>query len=551
MEKVKVRFLRDDDDIKVGTEIYMKKEEAEMYLEEGNGLIEIVETEQDRRKKEAKLLRDKNVIEKVKDRGIKDAMALGVDPENYIAIKKEKIKKDKKLEEIEELKESFFEYVRDKKYGDASECIAQYIMKNNYIYTTKDDDKSEVWIYKEGVYVPDGRTEIKIMMRDILGKSYSNWWYNQVIAKIEPDTAIDTDNFFNTIYVEEVPVQNGILNVLTREMKPFNPEKVFFNKLPVVYDPEAKCNKIHSFLDEVLPNTEDKKVFYEIGGFCLLKEYKFEKAFMLVGDGRNGKGKAIELIKRTIGAENCYSLSLSALSNDNPDVSQLFGKMVNLAGDISNTDLKDTAMFKGLTGRDLITAKRKFKSAITFENYAKFIFACNELPMVYDLSKGFWDRWVLLEFPYYFADKEEYELTRTSVNTNWKMRDEDIINKITTSEELSGLLNEFLDGLDRLLKNRKFSSTKGSEQVKDTWIRKSNSVISFCMDTIEENYESTISKKDFRKRYSEYCKKYKVTSKSDIVIKRVLQDMFGTSEERMENKQTGSWDWYWVGVKWK
>lgn len=440
------------------------------------------------------------------------------------------------------------ELMAAKKREQASEKIVDYIKENNYIYTTRDDEKSEVWIYMNGIYVPQGKCFIKELVRELLGMAFTNQICNEVISKIEADTYIEHNDFFNTNYPEEIPVQNGILNVITRELSSFNPKKIFFSKMPVFYDPMKDCSVVEAFLEDVLSNVEDKLVFYELGGFCLLKEYKFEKAFMLVGNGRNGKGKSLELIKRVVGADNVFSLSLSSLQSDNADVSQLFGKLVNLAGDINNKDLQDTSLFKSLTGRDLVTSRRKYLKAITFENYAKFVFACNELPMVYDTSKGFWDRWVLLEFPYYFADKTEYE--NANDKTNWKIRDEDLINKISTPEQLSGLLNKFLDGLARLLKNRKFSSTKGSEDIKTMWIRKANSFMAFASDKIEESYEHKITKRELRKRYSSYCKEHKVPSKSDKVIKSVMQDMFGANDS-YSTGDFGKQEWIWEGVTWK
>jgi putative DNA primase/helicase len=462
--------------------------------------------------------------------------------------------KRKELEQIYEqqkfdgLKYKFIDLIKDKQWNDTSELLVDYILSKEKIYTTKDDVKSEMWIYRGGIYIPQGKSEVKEIMRKILGKWYSQWHYNQVIAKIEADTFIEHNTFFNTNYKYELPVANGILNIKTGELTEFSPKKIFFSKCPVKYDVLAQCPMIDTFLSEVLANPEDKNVFYELGGFALLKEYTFEKAFMFVGGGRNGKGKSLELIKRVIGAENCFSLSLSALQHDNADVSQLFGKMINLAGDIGHKDLQETSMFKSLTGRDLITTRRKFLQALTFENYAKFVFACNELPMVYDISKGFWDRWILLEFPYYFGTKEEIESAKDEKGL-MKLRDENIIDKITTETELSGLLNQFLFGLNRLFENRKFSSTMGSEETKNTWIRKSNSFMAFCMDKLDNDYDGRINKKELRKKYVEYCKNHKIAGKSDNVIKRTLEEMFGASDGSTD--VLGSYERYWSGIKWK
>lgn len=463
-------------------------------------------------------------------------------------IQKQNIGKVKQKEnEKRILKEQFISLVKDKETGGATELMVDYIKEHNHIYTTKNDNKSEMWFYHEGIYTPDGKSEVKKIMRELLGKWFNAYYYNQVMNKLEPDTYIDLDDFFNNVYVEEVAVQNGILNVKTKELSEFTPKKIFLNKLPVKYDANAECPKIDKFLSDVLAYEDDRKVFYELGGFSLLKEYKFEKAFMMVGDGRNGKDKSLELIKRILGMDNVCSVPLSSLVPDSFIISEFFGKMANVAGDIGSQDLKDTSMFKALTGRSLVTGQRKFLPPVNFVNYAKFIFACNELPFAYDNSRGFWDRWVLLEYPFTFVSEKEIE--ENPNNNTLKLRDEGIIEKITTEEELSGALNKFLDGLQRLLENKSFSSTKGTEDIKNMWIRKSNSVMAFCLDEIEEDYDSYIFKKDFRRLYVNYCKKHKIQVKSDLVIKRTLGEMFGASEGYKQIMNVGGNCWEGIKLK--
>lgn len=445
-----------------------------------------------------------------------------------------------------EIRRRFLELIsgKEKHWAEATEILVNYVKEKGIFYTVKSDNNCETWVYEEGIYVPNGRCEIKELLRDLLGQFYSQYISGLVIAKMEIDTFVSSEEFFGNNYKDEVPVKNGLLNLFTRELKPFTAEKIFFNKLPVFYNPAARCPQVEKFIVDVLPVEDDEKIIYELGGFCLYNEYQFEKSFMFVGNGRNGKDKTLELIKRTIGIENCAAIPLMALQADSFIIGELFGKKANMAGDISGQDLKDTSMFKALTGRSVISAKRKFLNNVTFINYAKFIFACNELPMTYDTSKGFWDRWILIEFPYSFVTKEEME--NATDKSKLKLRDENIIEKITTDEELSGLLNKFLDGLARLMINKGFSVTKGTEEVKTLWMRKSNSFMAFCMDKIEEDYEGRIMKKDIIRKYSDYCKRYGLTPKSDFVKKKILQEDYGANDgQNYEGER------FWDGIKWR
>ena len=430
-----------------------------------------------------------------------------------------------------------------KKRGQATELLVERIERQHKIYTTRNDNKTEMWIYNNGVYVPHGKSFVKEYCRRILGQAFNTHICNEVINKIEADTFIDSDEFFKIEYKDEIPVENGILNIKTRDLNPFNPKKIFFNKLPIRYDPDEDCPNIHKHLRDVLKSEDDVEVIYEIIGFCLYKDYFLEKMMMFVGDGRNGKGKTIDLIRRFLGVENCASVPLSSLNEDSFCVGELFGKMVNLAGDLSNTSLKQTGMLKQTTGRDLIGAKRKFLTDLKFINHAKHVFACNQLPKVYDMSEGFWDRWVLFEFPYKFVPQSEYDQLTEEDKKGKKILDPQHIDRISTQQELNGLLNRALDGLDRILINKEFSYSRGSDEIKKFWIRKSDSFIAFCMDNLEEANDGTITKAELRKAYHNYCTQHRVKGCSDKAMAITLQEIFGVVENRVTRDQILTYQW--------
>ena len=160
------------------------------------------------------------------------------------------------------------------------------------------------------------------------------------------------------------------------------------------------------------------------------------------------------------------------------------------------------------------------------------VFASNELPKVYDTTDGFWSKWVLLDFPYKFVPEKVFEALSEEERKTCKKMNPDIITEITTPEELSGLLNLALEGLDRLMDNKDFSYSKGTNEIKDMWIRKSDSFTAFCIDNVEEDYNGKISKAELRRLYHQYKKKFKLQGCSDKAIKVTLEDRYGASEEQ-------------------
>lgn len=454
------------------------------------------------------------------------------------------------FKDIRYFKEEILELVvRDNKKIEATEKMAEDFLSEEHVFTTRNDEKSETWIYKDGIYVPQARTYTKEYCRKVLGPAYTPYLCNQVIAKIEADTFIKQEDLFINEDVNKIALKNGILNLKTKKLEPFNHKYKFFNKIPVEFKPKNDCPSIKKFLGEVLKSDEDIKVMQEIFGYLLYRDYKIEKALMMTGDGRNGKGKTTELMKRFIGAENCANIPLDALEKDNFAMSELFNKMANLSADISNTALKNTGEFKKLTGHDLVSASRKFLTKVNFVNYAKMIFCANELPTTNDITTAFFNRWVMIDFIYTFLSQKEINALPPNEKQNVKLADTGIIEKISTPEELSGLLNWALEGLDRLLEKGDFSYSTSTQEVKTNWLRKSSSFNAFLMDEIKEDYESRIKKRDLREAYARYCKKHKLRMVSDFKIKEILTTTFGVTDGRdQSNPIVVS---FWEGIKFK
>ena len=428
----------------------------------------------------------------------------------------------------------------------ATEKLTRKILSENYIYTTRNDEKSEMWMYREGIYVPNGKTYIREFCRDILKETYTTELVNDVINKIETETYINQEDFFAQGDIFKIVVKNGVLNIITSELEGFSPKYRFFSKLPVFYDKEKKCETIIKFFESVVKDKRDISVLQEVFGYLLYRDYKFEKCFMLLGKGRNGKSKTIELMKRFIGIENCTNISLQEMEENTFATGELFNKWANLSPDLDKTALRSSSKLRELTGHDMISASRKFLNKVSFVNFAKMIFCTNELPWVYDNNFAFYERWVILDFPYTFIPK--YEIEKMKDVKNVREADSEIIDKVTTDEELSGLLNWSLVGLKRLLEKKEFSSSSTAEEIQTIWQRNSNNVVAFIKDCFDEEFGARITKSDFRQYYTEYCKVLKLKPISDKHVKTTLETEFGLFDSYNHTPE-GDQVWNWNGVK--
>jgi len=368
--------------------------------------------------------------------------------------------------------------------------LADFIREDHHFITFSDTE--ELYVYEEGIYRPGGESLIKGLCEKYLSKENSTYRTNEIINHIRRSTYIDRNEIDNNI--ELLCVNNGILNIITGELMPHTPDIVFLSKIPVTYNPGADCPKIKEFFRQVL-YIEDLPAIQEIFGYCLYRSYPIHKAAMFIGEGSNGKSKTIGLLRKFLGQDNVSSKELRELVNDRFATVELYGKLANVCAEITAEALKRTGIFKALTGQDLITAARKFKGSFSFENYAKLIFSANKLPLTSDNSYAFYRRWVLISFPNTFEGENA---------------DPNILEKLTTPEEMSGLLNWALEGLHRLLKNGDFTYGKTVEEVQELYEELSDPLYAYVKEYLEVSPGEAIAKDELYEHYVKWCKERKL-----------------------------------------
>jgi len=431
-----------------------------------------------------------------------------------------------------------------------TEDIVIQLYKQTKFYAVRSDLKNEVWVYEDGIYTPNGECFIKEFVREKMSDEYTTHFANIVIEKVIADNFIDVNTFFNTNNVGFICVKNGILNLKTLNLSKFTPKKIFFSKFDIDYNPKGDCPHIKKFIRSIVEDESDYEVIQELFGDILYTDYKWERCFMFLGNGRNGKSKLAELMKLFVGANNVCSVHPSTLEDPRSfTISFFHGKLVNLSMDINNTAFKKISVLKALSGRDPVTAERKFMTPIVFKNYAKLVFGANDLPKTFETKDSFWERWILLEFPYTFSDKRTIDACDDPVRKKYlRLKDPDIIDKIVSKVEMTGLLNFAIKGLHRLIKNGNYSYKYLPDEVKSLWIRKSDSFGAFFLDYFELDYDSKMSKKDMRRMYAQYCKKHRIKLVSDKCIKYRM-DEEGVVDGRVRKDDFD--EMVWEGIKFR
>jgi putative DNA primase/helicase len=397
------------------------------------------------------------------------------------------------------------------------EIIVKALMQKHRFVTAINDI---LYVYDDGIYKAKGYPEsiIRAYTEEALNEESARYDKNEIIDSIKSRSYVDWNFFDPTHNLDLICVANGVLNWKTGELIPHSPDYHFLNKIPVWYLTREEWDllgcedRTDKFMNEIMSNEDDVKRIYEFFGYCLYRNYPIHKAIMLIGLGANGKSTLLNLLKAFLGRENTINISLQDLCQNRFAKANLHGKLANYYADLSNKALYQTGAFKMLTGGDEIDAEHKFVQHRTkMKNYAKLIFSANLIPANnYDDTMAFWRRWIIITFPNVF-------------NEQLGNVDKNIIDKLTTKEELSGLLLKSIEALKRLLKNQAFTKSQSSEQIRESYIMKSNSVQAFREKMLVENVESFEEKDIMFEAFKSFCEIYHLPIYDRNVFSRKLR----------------------------
>jgi P4 family phage/plasmid primase-like protien len=432
----------------------------------------------------------------------------------------------------EELSPDVARFFEEKKFIPA--LVAKELMEEAHYVTRIADQSIFRYNTKKGVYeeILDIRIGKKIV--ENLGKHWLNSRQNEVIAYLKTSTAEELPELSEGL----IAVKNGILNTYTRKLKPFSHEFFVINSMPVIYNPEADCPKFKTFLNEVVPLEKDRESLQQFLGYTLSPNCKYQKALMLVGTGANGKSTLLTTWTELLGEDNISNLPLQTIQMHKFALARLYGKMANIYPDLPSIALKETDAFKTLVSGERVEAEKKFKPFFSFPNIAKLVFSCNQPPTPPDDSDAYWRRWIIIRFPNQFLEDNP----RT---------DPDLLQKLTTPEELSGILNWALEGLDTLTKEKKFTVSKTMEDTRKQYLFLGDPIKAFTEAKLELAFEKDryLDKLKVYEAYLQFCEDNNLPYVSRIIFSRELPSRISCINGRI--RENGEVVRVWKNIKFK
>lgn len=291
---------------------------------------------------------------------------------------------------------------------------------------------------------------------------------------VDPDLLDKTMEEIRPLPGNLIPLQQGLLNLETREILPHSPAYYYISIFSRTYIPGGKSTKFHDFLEIIFKDDLEKETkitqIFEIIAWSISPDYVPHGAAFLIGSGGEGKSIIISIIEALLGPGNTSSISIQELESDKFKRAELYGKhanIVNEAGGIIRSE-----WFKKTSDQSTITADRKNGGNFKFKNHAKWIMATNKLPEVDNELRAFYRRVaVMINFDNYLEDNLSPEEISEYVNSLLLPKELDLI----FSETLDKYYNDFS-------KRKKFTAQPSIEDAEAEYNRRSNPNLAYLQE---------------------------------------------------------------------
>lgn len=323
--------------------------------------------------------------------------------------------------------------------------------------------EKKLYMYNEGSYIP---------CEEGLGKLIVNLIPNLSMTKKREVKDYIKDKCNNTEESSEryICLNNGILDMKTLELKAHTPEIITRNKIKLDYYEQEKNEEIDTIMKNLAVNDEEIiQLLYEMIGYCLYRGMPFQKVFMLVGNGANGKSTLLNMITRVLGEENVSHVDLKEIAGNRFGKAELYGKLANIADDCSSSYLEDISVMKRLTGESYTSIEFKGQNSFSAKINTKMIMSYNTIPQMNDTTDGLTRRLVIIPLNAVFKKK----------NNNY---DPFISQKLRKKENLEYVLYKSIQAIYGVLNRKEFTVPKQVKEETETYIRENNPVATFLFE---------------------------------------------------------------------
>ena len=342
------------------------------------------------------------------------------------------------------------------------------------------------------------------------------------------DAVSDIAAYYDTPYIN---MQNGTLNLITRELLPHDP---IYNQSKITacdYIPQANCPEFRAMIKRLIPNDADRKELQKSFGLCLAKEHlPAKKVLMLLcGPKDSGKTTVLNTLVETLGeygaaVDNSLLMKSTKDKTVGPEMLDFKESLMITASETSENDRLDAGKVKALTGDTTQSIRNNYATKMEkFRMIGLIYIDSNFKPYIDPRDSALWGRIRLFPFICPVTKK-----------------DPDLKKKL--AEEKAGIFNWLLEGLDMILEEKEIFETPAMVEFKEQYMKEMDVTQQFLTDCCvkSDDKHSRILTSVLYTTYKNWCKD---NGFHDSVRGKFYEEVLKFYEKKKSNSE------YFIGIR--
>lgn len=308
-----------------------------------------------------------------------------------------------------------------------------------------------------------------------------------------------------------VPFLNGWLDAESGELQPLTPKRDVRWCVQAHYKPGSRCPAWLDFLDSLGwgEDTEEHRLLRQWFGYLLSGETSKQKALLMHGPTRSGKGTILKIAKALLG-EGATGMQMGTLAGDF-GLQPLLGRTAALIGDArfdSKVSKSTVERLLSIISDDEMSVNVKNKPQISVRLGIRLMFATNERPVFNEASDALARRFLILNMTKSFLGSE----------------DEALDAKLKT--EIPGIVDWALEGLRDLHSAGYFAQTTAGRAMQEEFVMDSEPLRYFVNEKCELGLDYKIENKDLYLEYKLWAEGQGMFPLNNVHFGRKLHDAF-------------------------
>ena len=246
-------------------------------------------------------------------------------------------------------------------------------------------------------------------------KDHANSSFKRISSMLDiAKTHVSVNNSSLDKYPHLITVKNGMVNMATGELLPFNRELLLTQYVNIDYTKYHDSYHFNNFLNRIFNGNADMiRYMQKVVGYSFTGATKEQCFFIFYGNGNNGKSTFINVFQRlfsdftkTIPSGILLDAS-SGQGSTSPELAAAFNSRLLLTSETTEGGNFNESKIKSLSGEDEISARALYSKPFEYFPKFKIWFNTNYIPNIKGVDNGIWRRLRLIKFEAQITDEEK------------------------------------------------------------------------------------------------------------------------------------------------